>query len=71
MRWHGQKTVLPGNVSEASTQRSGCGKSQRRFIALTEKRYKIKHDSAISLKQFYIRNVAELRGKGMPKKRRA
>ena len=45
--------------------------SQRRFIALTEKRYKTKHDSAISLKQFYIRNVAELRGKGMPKKRRA
>ena len=45
--------------------------SQRRFIALTEKRNKTKHVSSISVKQFYIRNVAELRGKGMPKKRRA
>ena len=63
--------VLPGNVSDASTQRRGWQTSQLRLLTLTPKRYKTKHVSTISHKKAYICNASELRGKGMRKKRRA
>ena len=65
------KNVLPGNVSEASTQLRGWETSQLRLLTVTPKHYKTKHISAISQKMRYICNVSELRGKGLRKKRRA
>ena len=57
--------VLPGNVSDASTQRRGWETSQLRLLTLTPKRYKTRHVFISWLKKAYICNVSELCGKGM------